>query len=190
MEDTFDRLLERHTYDSLKSLFQAYFSNKHEALAAVCEDMTVPAMLERTGAVLLKNDEVMQDQLMCHHRAKWGMAFAPIDFEVYERGKFVSQKTATECWPMSTRTSGNASLKREDVSVEGASKVFIQSHEIDNSCTCLQVRPSRDRRRFVGGAFERLDYEFSQMRMFQRTAIIFGTARSLTSKMRDGRSGP
>ncbi|PYL12077.1 MAG: hypothetical protein DMF48_03655 [Verrucomicrobia bacterium] len=87
MEDTFDRLLERHTYDSLKSLFQAYFSNKHEALAAVCEDMTVPAMLERTGAVLLKNDEVMQDQLMCHHRAKWGMAFAPIDFEVYEKRK-------------------------------------------------------------------------------------------------------
>ena len=87
MEDRFDRLLERHTYDSLKSLFQAYFSNKHEALAAVCEDMTVPAMLERTGAVLLKNDEVMQDQLMCHHRAKWGMAFAPIDFEVYEKRK-------------------------------------------------------------------------------------------------------
>ena len=150
MEDTFDRLLERHTYDSLKSLFQAYFSNKHEALAAVCEDMTVPAMLERTGAVLLKNDEVMQDQLMCHHRAKWGWLLLLLILRFMKRGKFVSQKTATECWPMSTRTSGNASLKSEDVSAEGAgieSKVFIQSHQIDNSCTCLQVRPSRDRRR-------------------------------------------
>jgi hypothetical protein len=29
----------------------------------------------------------MQDQLMCHHRAKWGMPFAPIDFEVYEKRK-------------------------------------------------------------------------------------------------------
>jgi hypothetical protein len=55
MEDTFDRLLERHTYDSLKSLFQAYFSNKHEALAAVCEDMTVPAMRRKDWHCLVKS---------------------------------------------------------------------------------------------------------------------------------------
>ena len=87
MEDTFDRLLERHTYSSLKSFFQAYFQSKREALAVVCEDMTFPAMLDRTGAVLLKDDEVVQDQLMCHFRAAWGTAFGPVDFEVYKERK-------------------------------------------------------------------------------------------------------
>jgi hypothetical protein len=87
MEQTFARLLERHTYGGLKSFLQAYFDSMPEALAAVCEDMTLPAMLERTGAVLLKHDQAIQDQLMCHYRATWGTAFSPVDFEVYKNRK-------------------------------------------------------------------------------------------------------
>ena len=83
MEDTFDRLLERHTYAGLKSFFQGYFDNKRDALAAVCKDTSLPALLERTGAVLLEDDGVVQDdQPMCHYRAASG-TFAPVDFKVY-----------------------------------------------------------------------------------------------------------
>jgi hypothetical protein len=87
MEDTFDRALERHTYGILKAFLQAYVDSKTDALAAVCEDTTLPAMLVRTGAVRLKPDEVVEDQLMCHHRAAWGTAFGPVDFKVYEKRK-------------------------------------------------------------------------------------------------------
>jgi hypothetical protein len=87
VEETFDPLLERHTYGILKSFLHAYFDRMPEALAAVCEDITFPAMLERTDAILLKHDQAVQDQLMCHYRATWGTAFGPVDFEVYQNKK-------------------------------------------------------------------------------------------------------
>src|SRR5206468_9659357 len=54
MEETFDRLLDRHTYGILKGFLRGYFETKPDALAAVCEYLTFPAMLAETGAVLLK----------------------------------------------------------------------------------------------------------------------------------------
>ena len=42
-------------------------------------------MLAKTGAVLLKEDEVGQDQLMCHYRASLETAFGPVDFKVYRQ---------------------------------------------------------------------------------------------------------
>jgi len=87
-EETFDRLLERHTYAGLKSFLEGYFENKGDALAAVRKDDTFPALLKRSGAVLLKDDEVVQDdQLRCHYSAAWGTPFAPVDFEVYKNRK-------------------------------------------------------------------------------------------------------
>jgi hypothetical protein len=88
IEDTFDRLLTRHTYSVLQSFLQAYFEGRPDALAAVCEDTSFPAMLERTGAVLLKPGEVVEDRwLMCQHSAAWGTPFGPIKFEVYQGRK-------------------------------------------------------------------------------------------------------
>src|SRR5439155_24272672 len=66
-EETFDRLLERHTYAGLKAFLQGCFENKRDALAAVSKDMTFPALLKSSDTVLLKSDDVVQnDQLMCH----------------------------------------------------------------------------------------------------------------------------
>jgi hypothetical protein len=87
MEETFDRLLERHTYGILKAFFQAYFENNREALAAICEHVNFPGLLARSAAILLKQDEAVHDQLMCHHRATWGTAFGPVEFEVYQNRK-------------------------------------------------------------------------------------------------------
>jgi hypothetical protein len=94
-EETFDRLLERYTYAGLKSFFDGYFENKHDALAAVCEDMTFPVLLKRSGGVLLKDDEAVQnDQLRCHYSATWGTPFAPVDFEVYTGRKVRCKKNS------------------------------------------------------------------------------------------------
>jgi hypothetical protein len=92
MEETFDRLLERHTYAILKGFLRGYFESKPDALAAVCEYATFSAMLQTTGAILLKRDDVMQDLLMCHYQSAWGTAFGPVDFKVYAKRKvrFVS----------------------------------------------------------------------------------------------------
>src|SRR5206468_5643334 len=47
MEDTFHRLLERHSYGILKGFLRGYFESKPDALAAVCEYATFSAMLQR-----------------------------------------------------------------------------------------------------------------------------------------------
>jgi hypothetical protein len=88
IEDTFDRLLARHTYSILQNFLRAYFESRPDALSAVCEDISFTAMLERTGAVLLKQDDVVEDQLMCQHSTAWGTAFGPIKCKVY-RGRKV-----------------------------------------------------------------------------------------------------
>lgn len=44
-------------------------------------------MLERTGAVLLKQGDVVEDQIMYHGGATWGTAFGPVEFEVYQGKK-------------------------------------------------------------------------------------------------------
>ena len=87
IEETFDRLLARHTYDIIRSFLRAYFGSKPDALAAVCEDAGFSAMLKRTGAVLLKENEVVKDRLICSHSEAWGTAFGPIKFEVYQGRK-------------------------------------------------------------------------------------------------------
>jgi hypothetical protein len=87
MEETFDRLLERHTFQILNAFLFAYFKSRANALAAVCEDTSFAAMLERTGAVRLKPGQVVEEQLMCRHSAIWGTAFGPVKFEVYEGRK-------------------------------------------------------------------------------------------------------
>jgi hypothetical protein len=87
-EETFDRLLERHTYAGLKAFLQGYFENKRDALAAVSKDMTFPALLKSSDTVLLKSDDVVQDnQLMCHYSAGSGTPFTPVDFKVYKQRK-------------------------------------------------------------------------------------------------------
>jgi hypothetical protein len=102
MEDTFDRLLQRHTYEILQSFLKAYFESRANALAAVCEHTSFPAMLERTRAVLLTQGDVVEDQLMCQHGRSRGMPFGPVKFEVY-RGRKVrfgngSEKTFAEAY--------------------------------------------------------------------------------------------
>src|SRR5260370_22442358 len=72
MEETFDRLLERHTYGILQKFLPAYFESKPDAMSAVCEDASFSAMLERTGAVLLKQGDVVEDRLMHHGKATGG----------------------------------------------------------------------------------------------------------------------
>ena len=88
MEDTFDRLLERHTYDILRSFLQKYFQSRARALAAVCEHTSFGAMLTGTGAVVLKQDDVVEDRhLLVQHSTIWGTAFGPVKFEVYQGRK-------------------------------------------------------------------------------------------------------
>jgi hypothetical protein len=87
MEETFDRLLERQAYGILKGFLRGYFVTKPVALAAVCEYANFSAMLQTTGAILLKQDEAMQDQLMCHYQLGSGTAFGPVDFKVYAKRK-------------------------------------------------------------------------------------------------------
>jgi hypothetical protein len=88
MEETFDRLLERPSYAILRSFLRAYFESKSAALAAICEDPSFTAMLQRSRAILLKQDDIVADeQLMCRHGATWGMAFAPVKFDVYQGRK-------------------------------------------------------------------------------------------------------
>jgi hypothetical protein len=93
IEETFDRLLERQTYGSLKGFLRGYFESKPDALAATCEYATFSAMLETTGAILLKQDDARQDQLMCHYQSGWGTTFGPVNFKVYAKRKvrFVSE---------------------------------------------------------------------------------------------------
>ena len=52
MEETFDRLLDRHTYGILKGFLRGYFETKPDALAAVCEYLTFPAMLATAALAL------------------------------------------------------------------------------------------------------------------------------------------
>src|SRR5205823_2030091 len=88
IEETFDRLLDRHTHSFLKGFLRGYFESKPDALAAMCEYVTFSAMLQRTGAVLLNRDDPMQDhELMCHYGSTWGTPFGPVDFKVYKQRK-------------------------------------------------------------------------------------------------------
>ena len=87
-EETFDRLLERHKYAGLKSFLQGCFENQRDALAAVRKDITFASLLKSSGTVVLKGDEnVPDDQLMCHYIAGSGSPFTPVDFKVYKQRK-------------------------------------------------------------------------------------------------------
>ena len=87
IEETFDRLLARHTYEILLTFLRAFFGSRSDALAAVCEDTTFPGMLERTGAVRLKEGDNIEDRLMCDHSRTWGTAFGPVKFQIYQGRK-------------------------------------------------------------------------------------------------------
>jgi hypothetical protein len=84
MEETFDRLLERGRFDILRSFFRAYCQGKAEAIALLREHSTFTAMLERTGAVQLKENESVADaQPLCQYSSAWGSSYGPIKFRVY-----------------------------------------------------------------------------------------------------------
>jgi len=84
VEETFDRLLARQSYSALQSFLRGYFESKPDALAAVCGDASFSAMLERTGAVLLTENQNIQDQLLIRHASGWGSSrFGAVAFEVY-----------------------------------------------------------------------------------------------------------
>ena len=88
MEETFERLLARHTYGILDNFFRAYFDSKRQALAAVCESDGFTALLASTGAVLLKKDDAVDDlQCRLSGTATWGTAFGPVNYEVYQGRK-------------------------------------------------------------------------------------------------------
>ena len=87
IEETFNRLLERPTFGILRGFLPAYFQSKSDALAAVCENTSFDAMLERTGARLLRPGGVVEEQLMCRTSAMCGTAFGPVKFEVYQGRK-------------------------------------------------------------------------------------------------------
>ena len=88
MEDTFDRLLERHTYHILRSFLQKYFQSRHARSPRYVNTRVFGGMLTGTGAVVLKQDDVVEDRhLLVQHSTIWGTAFGPVKFEVYQGRK-------------------------------------------------------------------------------------------------------
>ncbi|PYJ91350.1 MAG: hypothetical protein DME20_02360 [Verrucomicrobia bacterium] len=83
LEETFDRLLARQNYAAMESFLPAYFGNKSDAIAAVCENTSFSAMIEKTAATLV-TQEPDSAQLMCSRNIGWGASrFGAVKFEVY-----------------------------------------------------------------------------------------------------------
>jgi len=125
MEDTFDRLLQRHTYEILRSFLQAYFESRANALSAVCEHTGFPAMLERTGAVLLTQGDVVEDQLMCQHGRPGECPSDPLSLRSIGEERCVSATAAKKHLPRPMPTSGNVSLKSEDGSTNNRGAINL-----------------------------------------------------------------
>jgi hypothetical protein len=63
---------------------------KAEAIALVREHSTFTAMLERTGAIKLKeNESVADNQMLCDHATGSGSTYGPVKFQVY-RGRRIA----------------------------------------------------------------------------------------------------
>jgi hypothetical protein len=57
LEETFDRLLARQLFQALQRLFEAFFSTRAAAVAALCEFATLDAFFTGIGASFLKEGE-------------------------------------------------------------------------------------------------------------------------------------